>query len=73
MAAEADADTLQKQMAGTYHNLRLGVGLIGITLPVVLWPGGMLFDREALRWSRSSLEPSIFSQVVIILVAFIQP
>ena len=54
MAAEADADTLQKHMAGTYHNLRLGVGLIGIALPIVLWLGGMLFDREALRASMSA-------------------
>jgi hypothetical protein len=54
MAAEADADTLQKHMAGTYHNLRLGVGVVGITLPIALWLGGMIFDREALRSSMSA-------------------
>jgi hypothetical protein len=54
MAAEADADTLQKHMAGTYHNLRLGVGVVGLTLPIALWLGGMIFDREALRSSMSA-------------------
>lgn len=46
-AAELDAVSLSKHMAGTYHGLRLGIGVIGIALPVALWLGGLLLDREA--------------------------
>lgn len=53
-AAEANANSLSKHMAGTYHGLRLGIGVIGVALPLALWLGGMLLDREALRGSMSA-------------------
>jgi hypothetical protein len=38
-----------KAHGGTYHNLRLGVGVIGIAFPIVVWLGGMILDDEPLR------------------------
>ena len=52
-AAETDADKLQAHMASTYVNLRLGIGAIGIGLPLVLWLGGRILDHESLRGSMS--------------------
>lgn len=54
MSAESNSDTLQKHMAGTYHSLRLGVGLIGVFLPIALWLGGAFIDNEPLRGSMSA-------------------
>lgn len=54
MAAEDDANLLQKHMAGSYHSLRLGIGVIGVALPFVLWLGGRYLDHEALRGSMSA-------------------
>jgi len=42
MAVENDAATLQAHMTRTYHNLRVGIGVIGFALPIVLWVGARL-------------------------------
>jgi len=52
--AEHDAARLQRHMAGTYLNLRAGIGIIGAALPVVLLFGGWLLDGDSLRGSMSA-------------------
>jgi hypothetical protein len=51
---QTNAKELQEHMKGTYHNLRLGIGLAGAALPWLLWLGGRIFDREPLRGSMSA-------------------
>jgi hypothetical protein len=41
-------------MVGTYHSLRLGLGVVGVALPTLLWIGGRLLDGEPLRTSMSA-------------------
>jgi hypothetical protein len=51
---EDNAAKLQAHMLGTYHNLRVGIGVIGLALPVLLWLGGQFLDRMPLRGSMSA-------------------
>jgi hypothetical protein len=48
------ADKLQGHIAGTYASLRVGVGVVGAALPIVLWLGGWIGDNETLRPSMSA-------------------
>ncbi len=48
------ADKLQGHIAGTYASLRIGVGVVGVALPVLLWLGGWIGDSEPLRSSMSA-------------------
>jgi hypothetical protein len=48
------ADKLQEHIAGTYATLRIGVGVLGAALPVVLWLGGRIGDSQSLRGSMSA-------------------
>lgn len=70
-AVENDASELQAHMLGTYHNLRIGIGVIGIGLPVVLWLGGAIADGEPLRPSMSAYyySPSMRDVFVGVLIA----
>lgn len=52
--SHADAGELQRHMAGTYFALRIGMGALAAALPVLLWLGGRLLDREPLRCSMSA-------------------
>jgi hypothetical protein len=49
-----DAGALQQHIAGTYFALRIGMGTLAAALPVLLWLGGRLADREPLRCSMSA-------------------
>src|SRR5687767_12068085 len=51
---EDNAAELQAHMVGTYHNLRVGIGVIGLALPVLLWLGGTFLDGTPLRASMSA-------------------
>ncbi len=51
---ENQAAKLQEHMRGTYFNLRVGIGVIGFTLPWLLWFGGQIGDHEPLRASMSA-------------------
>jgi len=51
---EDNAAELQAHMVGTYHNLRVGIGVIGLALPVLLWLGGKFLDGMPLRGSMSA-------------------
>ncbi len=53
-ASDADAGEFQKHMSGTYFSLRMGMGLLAVALPLLLWLGGWLYDREPLRCSMSA-------------------
>lgn len=70
-AVENDATELQTHMLGTYHNLRIGIGVIGIGLPVVLWLGGAIADGEPLRQSLSAYyySPAMRDVFVGVLIA----
>jgi hypothetical protein len=48
------ADKLQEHIAGTYASLRIGVGVVGAALPVVLWLFGWIGDGQPLRGSMSA-------------------
>ena len=52
--ATTNAPSLQEHIRGTYRTLRLGIGGMGIALPVILGVGGALLDREPLRGSMSA-------------------
>lgn len=45
---------LQAHIESTYHNLRLGVAVIGVALPFLLWIGGMRIGGESLQGSMSA-------------------
>ena len=64
------ADRLQEHISGTYASLRLGVGVIGAVLPVLLWLGGWIGDSEPLRSSMSAYyySPTMGDTFVGILV-----
>ena len=47
-------DELQKHITGTYTTLRLGVAVIGIALPLLLWIGGLIVLDVPLRDSMSA-------------------
>lgn len=70
-AVENDATELQAHMLGTYHNLRIGIGVIGIGLPVVLGLGGAIADGEPLRQSMSAYyySPTMRDVFVGVLIA----
>lgn len=70
-AVERNAQELQAHMAGTYHQLRIGLGAIGVALPVVLWLGGRILDGERLRVSMSAYyySPSMRNVFVGLLFA----
>lgn len=53
-AAEQDAEALQAHITRTYHNLRYGIGITGLALPVLLWIGGAVIDHKPLRSSMSA-------------------
>lgn len=47
MADAANSTTaLQKHFESTYHSLRIGIALIGIVLPLLLWLGGFMSGVE---------------------------
>lgn len=48
-----DAETLQDHIAGTYFDLRLGVGIVAAVLPIALWGIGRVRADESLRCSMS--------------------
>ncbi len=48
------ADTLQGHITGTYASLRIGVGVLGAALPILLGLGGWFGDGEPLRSSLSA-------------------
>jgi hypothetical protein len=52
--SQADADDLQKHIAGTYFRLRLGMVVLAAALPLALWLGGWFADHAALRCSMSA-------------------
>ncbi len=70
-AVENDATELQTHMLGTYHNLRIGIGVIGIGLPVVIGLGGAIADGEPLRQSMSAYyySPAMRDVFVGVLIA----
>lgn len=41
-------------MTGTYASLRIGIGVIGMGLPLALWVGDLIGDGESLRSSMSA-------------------
>ena len=45
---------LQKSMRNTFLTLRLGVGVLGIAFPFILWLGGLYFYDLHLRGSMSA-------------------
>lgn len=47
-------DELQQHVASTYVSLRLGIGVIGAALPLLLWLGGAIGDAGPLRPSMSA-------------------
>ena len=53
-AVETHPDTLREHMLGTYHNLRVGIGVVGAILPFLLLLGGWLLDHESLQGSMSA-------------------
>lgn len=53
-AVEKDPVDLQAHIAGTYLSLRLGIGVIGVTLPWLLYVGDLLLSHESLRPSMSA-------------------
>ena len=53
-AVEKDPAELQAHIAGTYLSLRLGIGVIGVMLPWLLWIGDLLLRHEPLRASMSA-------------------
>jgi len=53
-AAENDAATLQEHITRTYLDLRVGIGVIGAALPVLLWLGGQVRDHRSLLSSMSA-------------------
>lgn len=57
--AEDDASTLRRHITRTYLSLRIGIGVIGIALPILLWLGGRIFDHEPLRESMSAYYYSV--------------
>jgi Na+-translocating ferredoxin:NAD+ oxidoreductase RnfD subunit len=52
--AEESASQLQSHIESTYHSLRMGIAVIGLTLPLLLWLGGTLLSGVALRGSMSA-------------------
>lgn len=52
--AEESPSRLSKHFAATYHSLRLGIAAIGVSLPLVLWMGGVLAAGLSLRPSMSA-------------------
>jgi hypothetical protein len=51
---EASPTSLSQHFASTYHSLRLGIAVIGISLPALLWVGGKWFDNLSLLGSMSA-------------------
>jgi len=47
-------EELRKHIAGTYFTLRLGMGVLAVALPLLLWLGGRFVGGEALRCSMSA-------------------
>ena len=70
-SVENQAATLQEHMTGTYFNLRVGIGVIGVALPLLLWLGGQIGDHEPLRSSMSAYyySPTMRNTFVGALVA----
>ncbi len=54
MTADDPARRLGDHIARTYGSVRVGTALIGAALPLLLWVGGAIGDREALRASMSA-------------------
>ena len=50
----ASSDQLRRHIESTYLSLRIGVGVIGAALPIVLWAGGELIHGTSLRSSMSA-------------------
>ena len=54
MTPKTHTSTLQDHLAGTYITTRIGIGVIGAALPLLLWLGGLIWDGESLRSSMSA-------------------
>lgn len=52
--AESNPERLQRHLNGTYQSLRLGIAVIGLGLPLVLWLGDWWWTGEGLRGSISA-------------------
>ncbi len=52
-AVENDPESLRDHMTQTYVNLRVGIGVIGAVLPLLLWIGGKLSGVSGLLQSMS--------------------
>lgn len=64
-AAEAEAESLQKHMLGSYVSLRKSIAVIGAALPLLLWLGDYALDRSALRASMSAYYYSRMGDVFV--------
>lgn len=54
MTTDEPAGKLRDHIARTYGSVRVGTAVIGATLPLLLWVGGAICDRETLRASMSA-------------------
>jgi len=60
MASRLFSDTdlapeeLQRHILSTYMNIRVGIAVIGIVFPFVLWLGGYVYARLPLQGSMSA-------------------
>jgi hypothetical protein len=52
--ASPEIDHLWRHVTGSYHTLRLGMGIVGVALPLVLWWGGWLIFSTELKASMSA-------------------
>jgi hypothetical protein len=63
--SEASSARLQRHFASTYLSLRVGIGLIGAALPVVLWGGGLLLYDVPLQASMSAYYDTAMRDVFV--------
>lgn len=59
------ADDLQKHMTATYYNLRLGMVVLALALPVLLWLGALIRANLPLQGSMSAYYYSVMRDVFV--------
>ncbi|HVS30108.1 MAG TPA: hypothetical protein VMS98_01520 [Thermoanaerobaculia bacterium] len=64
-AVEENAASLQEHMAQTYVNLRIGIAIIAIALPILLWAGGLVLGSGGLLESMSAYYHSVMRDTFV--------